>query len=88
MTAKKRATPAIWNDPDDAPQLTAEFFQSADLYKGDKVQARGRPKAAFTKEPVKQRLDASRRGTAQVRRRHHQNILSVRGEGLLGQASD
>jgi uncharacterized protein (DUF4415 family) len=58
MTAKKRSTPAIWNDPDDAPQLTAEFFQSADLYQGDKVQARGRPKAAFTKEPVKQRLDA------------------------------
>ena len=58
MTAKKRSTPAIWNDPDDAPQLTAEFFQSADLYKGDKVQARGRPKAAFTKEPVKLRLDA------------------------------
>lgn len=58
MTAKKRSTPAIWNDPDDAPQLTAEFFQFADLYKGDKVQARGRSKAAFTKEPVKLRLDA------------------------------
>ena len=58
MTAKKRSTPAIWNDPDDAAELTAEFFESADLYKGNKLQARGRPKSATTKEPVKLRLDA------------------------------
>ena len=58
MTAKKRSTPAIWNDPDDAAELTAEFFESADLYKGNKSQTRGRPKAATTKEPVKLRLDA------------------------------
>ena len=58
MTAKKRSTPAIWSDPDDAAELTAEFFESADLYKGNKIQTRGRPKAAITKEPVKLRLDA------------------------------
>jgi uncharacterized protein (DUF4415 family) len=58
MTAKKRSTPAIWNDTDDAAELTAEFFESADLYKGNKLQARGRPKSATTKEPVKLRLDA------------------------------
>jgi uncharacterized protein (DUF4415 family) len=58
MTAKKRSTPAIWNDPDDAAELTAEFFETADLYKGNKLQARGRPKSATTKEPVKLRLDA------------------------------
>tara|TARA_R110000823_G_C15852061_1_gene492261 strand:+ start:675 stop:1031 length:357 start_codon:yes stop_codon:yes gene_type:complete len=34
MTGKKRSTPAIWNDPDDAPELTAAFFKSADLYEG------------------------------------------------------
>ena len=55
MTAKKRSTPAIWSDPDDAAQLTAEFFESANLYKGKKIQTRGRPKAAITKEPVKLR---------------------------------
>lgn len=58
MTAKKRSTPATWNDPDDAPELTAEFFKAADLYEGEKVKTRGRPKAATTKEPVKLRLDA------------------------------
>ena len=25
MTEKKRSTPDIWNDPDDAPELTAEI---------------------------------------------------------------
>ena len=58
MTAKKRSTPATWTDPDDAPELTAEFSRAADLYEGAKLKARGRPKAATTKEPVKQRLDA------------------------------
>ena len=58
MTEKKRSTPAIWSDPDDAAELTAEFFESADLYKGKKIQVRGRPKSAVTKEPVKLRLDA------------------------------
>lgn len=45
-------------NPDDAAELTAEFFESADLYKGNQLQPRGRPKAATTKEPVKLRLDA------------------------------
>ena len=58
MTVKKRSTPAIWNNPDDAPELTAEFFKSADLYEGNKLKTRGRPKAATTKEPIKLRLDA------------------------------
>jgi uncharacterized protein (DUF4415 family) len=58
MTAKKRSTPAIWNDPDDAPELTAEFFKSADLYEGTKPKARGRPKAVSPKEQVKLRLDS------------------------------
>lgn len=58
MTGKKRSTPAIWNDPDDAPELTAAFFKSADLYEGTRIKARGRPKAVTTKEPVKLRLDA------------------------------
>jgi hypothetical protein len=49
MTEKKRSTPAIWNDPDDAPELTAAFFKSADLYEGTKIKARGRPKAVTTK---------------------------------------
>jgi uncharacterized protein (DUF4415 family) len=58
MTAKKPSTPAVWNDPDDAPELTAAFFKSADLYEGTKLKTRGRPKAVAPKEPVKIRLDA------------------------------
>ena len=58
MTAKKQSTPATWVDPEDAPELTEAFFQEAKLYIGNKIQARGRPKAAITKEPVKLRLDA------------------------------
>ena len=48
----------MWTDPDDAPELTESFFKSADLYDGTKLKARGRPKSAVTKEPVKLRLDA------------------------------
>ena len=58
MTKKKRSTKAIWRDPDDAPELTAEFFKSADLFEGAKLKARGRPKSAMTKEAVKLCLDA------------------------------
>ena len=58
MTAKKPSTPITWSDPDDAPELTDEFFKSADLYEGGKLKARGRPKAAMTKVPVKLRLDS------------------------------
>ena len=58
MTAKKLSTPTTWVDPEDAPELTEAFFQEAKLYKGNKIQVRGRPKAATTKEPVKLRLDA------------------------------
>ena len=58
MTAKKQSMPATWVDPEDAPELTETFFQDATLFKGNKVQARGRPKSGATKEPVKLRLDA------------------------------
>jgi len=58
MNAKKLSTPATWNDPDDAPELTEAFFKQADRYEGAALKPRGRPKAASTKEPVKIRLDA------------------------------
>lgn len=58
MTAKKCSTPVTWNDPDDAPELTAAFFKFADLYEGTQLKTRGRPKAVTIKEPVKLRLDA------------------------------
>jgi uncharacterized protein (DUF4415 family) len=58
MTAKKPTTTAIWNDADDAPELSESFFKTADQYHGTQLKARGRPKALVTKEPVKLRIDA------------------------------
>ena len=58
MTAKKPSTPATWTDPDDAPELTEAFFQTADRYDGATLKPRGMPRAVSTKEPVKLRLDA------------------------------
>ena len=58
MATKKNSTPNTWSDSDDAPELTVQFFKSADLYGYNKLKARGRPKAAMTKVPVKLRLDA------------------------------
>lgn len=58
MDASKRATPAEWIDPDDAPELTDEFFEQADEYVGDKLVRRGRPKADSTKLALTVRYDA------------------------------
>ena len=58
MTAKKRATRAAWVDPDDAPDLTDEFFERADAYVGTKLIRRGRPKAETTKLALTVRYDA------------------------------
>lgn len=58
MTEKKRASKATWTDPDEAPELTADWFAKADLYKGDKLIRRGgRPKKAAPKAAVNIRLD-------------------------------
>ena len=58
MSENKRVTSSTWVDPDDAPELTDEFFERADLYRDDKLIRRGRPKASRHKEPVTFRVDA------------------------------
>lgn len=45
-------------DPDDAPELTDEWFQRADLYHGERLIRRGRPPADSPKEPISIRIDA------------------------------
>ena len=46
-----------WKDPDDAPELTREFFRTADVYRGETLVRRGRPPAgARPKQAVKLRL--------------------------------
>jgi uncharacterized protein (DUF4415 family) len=56
MTAKSAGTKNIFVDPDDAPELTEEWFQKADLLDGTKVVRRGRP-AGKTKESQTIRFD-------------------------------
>lgn len=50
--------PGIWVDPDDAPELTDEWFQEADQHKAGKLVKRGRPPLARPKQHVNIRLDA------------------------------
>jgi uncharacterized protein (DUF4415 family) len=57
MPTKKPASKSTWIDPDDAPELTEEWFQTADLYEGNKLTRRGRPPKAAAKEAVNIRLD-------------------------------
>ena len=45
MSANKPSTHIDWVDPDDAPELTADFFESANEFKGPQLVKRGRPKA-------------------------------------------
>jgi uncharacterized protein (DUF4415 family) len=46
-----------WVDPDDAPELTQEFFETADFYEGEKLVRRGRPPVGERpKQAVKLRL--------------------------------
>jgi uncharacterized protein (DUF4415 family) len=58
MSGKQKAGGGIWQDPDDAPELTDEFFEAATVHDGARVIRRGRPKAAQTKAQVTLRLDA------------------------------
>ena len=58
MERKRLSGESTWVDPDDAPELTDEYFETADLYHGDKLIRRGRPKLEKPKRQVTLRLDA------------------------------
>lgn len=53
----ENSTSENWTDPDDAPKLTAKWFESATAFVGDAPVRRGRPKAADPKQLVSLRLD-------------------------------
>jgi uncharacterized protein (DUF4415 family) len=57
MGKKRNATRREWIDPDDAPELTDEWFDTADHYEGEHLIRRGRPKSDSPKEAVSLRLD-------------------------------
>ncbi|MBF0341512.1 MAG: BrnA antitoxin family protein [Magnetococcales bacterium] len=58
MSANKLDTKPIWTDPDDAPELTDEWFEQADLYKDGKIVRRGRPVGSGKKISTTVRFDA------------------------------
>ena len=56
MSGKGSSSTDTFVDPDDAPELTEEWFQTADLYDGGKLIRRGRPPSANAKKLVSLRL--------------------------------
>ena len=57
MPRNKNSGKRKWTDPDDAPNLTREFFRTGDVYKGQKLIRRGRPPAGErAKKAVKLRI--------------------------------
>jgi uncharacterized protein (DUF4415 family) len=57
MSANKPNIENTWIDPDDAPELTDEWFQRADLYEGERLIRRGRPPLAHPKKAISLRID-------------------------------
>jgi uncharacterized protein (DUF4415 family) len=66
MPKNARGTKTNWIDPDDAPELTDDFFERAEIKDGDVVvrpaqgtlTKRGRPKLEHPKRQVTIRLDS------------------------------
>ena len=58
MNENKKDTGSTWIDPDDAPELTEEWFQKADLYHGGKLVRRGRRPSDSPKKAISLRVDA------------------------------
>ena len=57
MGKKKPVIKSEWIDADDAPELTQEWFDSADYYEGGRLIRPGRPKSDAAKESISLRLD-------------------------------
>ena len=57
MPTKKSTTKRKWVDPDDAPHLDRDWFERAEIWHGDKLIRRGRPRSDAPKEAVNIRLD-------------------------------
>jgi uncharacterized protein (DUF4415 family) len=56
MNVKSRNTRRAWQDPDDAPELTDDFFEHGNLYVGARLIKRGRPRAEVRKVSTTLRL--------------------------------
>lgn len=58
MSGNKNDTEGTWIDPDDAPELTEDWFHKADLYHGEKLVRRGRRPSDSPKKAISLRIDA------------------------------
>ena len=58
MGASKNTTESSWVDPDDAPELTREWFEQADQYKNGVLVKRGRRPSDSPKKAISLRVDA------------------------------
>ncbi|GGK29310.1 BrnA antitoxin family protein [Salinarimonas ramus] len=56
MIEKGKESGGTWIDPDDSPEWTDEMFERADVYEGDRLIRRGRPKSEAPKVPINIRL--------------------------------
>lgn len=56
MNAKPKESVSEWVDPDDAPEWTEEMIERADVYDGEVLISRGRPRLAQPKRQVTLRL--------------------------------
>ena len=56
MAKNNAATASVWIDPDDAPELTDEWFDKADFMIGREIIRRGRPPGS-AKTQVSLRID-------------------------------
>ena len=57
MTRKSAGGETPWTDPDDAPPLDPDFFARADVFEGERLVRRGRPRLANAKRQLTLRLD-------------------------------
>jgi uncharacterized protein (DUF4415 family) len=56
MSGKSKNSRRKWRDPDDAPEITQEWVDRANLYQGKKLVRRGRPPAETRKVSTTLRL--------------------------------
>lgn len=69
MPEEKSATASAWAEPCDAPELTDEWFSTADLCEAAKlIRCGSRLKKAAPKEAVSMRLDRQSRINAALRK--------------------
>ncbi|MCO5160077.1 MAG: BrnA antitoxin family protein [Mesorhizobium sp.] len=84
MSGSKRGSQPGWIDPDDAPELTDEWFKSADQHADGVLVRKGRPPAANPKKAISLRvdvdvLDAFKAGGAGWQRRMNQALRKAMG---------